>query len=286
MRAFGWAVLALALLLVVALPVVFAQEVIDVVAYDAWLLASSEDGTAQLYLTLENRGDQPVTLVAIEAHDDELEVQIDGEDTVWTIEPEAALRIAPDGLPVTVVARDGGTLPETGAVFAVTLSVPQTETVMLDVAALTVEQAPDDAGEVIVYGGWARPTALEAGDDDRPDVISGAYLTLENRGEEPAVLIGVTSPRAGIIELHETRHEDGIARMRPVETIDVDAGSRVVFEPGGLHLMLMDLPVHLLPGDVVPLTLHFESGAELVTGIFVHDEGAHDESAHHDAHAH
>ena len=40
------------------------------------------------------------------------------------------------------------------------------------------------------------------------------------------------------------------------------AGEQLVLEPGGHHLMLMDLTAPLLPGDEVELILEFEDGTE------------------------
>jgi copper(I)-binding protein len=58
--------------------------------------------------------------------------------------------------------------------------------------------------------------------------------------------------------------EDGVAKMREVEGgIPVPAGESVTLEPGGLHVMLMGLSKPLAEGETAPLTLRFESGAEI-----------------------
>jgi copper(I)-binding protein len=57
--------------------------------------------------------------------------------------------------------------------------------------------------------------------------------------------------------------EGEVIRMRPVESIDVDAGSRTVLEPGGKHIMLMGLKQPLVAGEHFPLTLEFEQGGEV-----------------------
>ena len=49
----------------------------------------------------------------------------------------------------------------------------------------------------------------------------------------------VTSPEFGKVELHETTVEDGVARMRPLDSLVVPPGETVVLERGGKHLMLM-----------------------------------------------
>ena len=49
----------------------------------------------------------------------------------------------------------------------------------------------------------------------------------------------VTSPQFGAVEIHETKIEDGIARMRELDALVVPARGSVTLERGGKHLMLM-----------------------------------------------
>jgi copper(I)-binding protein len=58
----------------------------------------------------------------------------------------------------------------------------------------------------------------------------------------------------------------GMMTMRPVERIDVPAGETVALEPGGYHVMLLDLAAPLEVGATVEVTLTFESaGTQVVT---------------------
>jgi periplasmic copper chaperone A len=56
----------------------------------------------------------------------------------------------------------------------------------------------------------------------------------------------------------------GSMTMREVASIELTAGETVALEPGGLHIMLLDLVEPLVVGDTFEVTLTFESGAELV----------------------
>ena len=67
---------------------------------------------------------------------------------------------------------------------------------------------------------------------------------------------------------------DGKMTMRPAGVLDVPAGERVVFEPGGLHLMLMGLAAPLREGETFPLTLRFEDGAPVTVTVPVLGIGA------------
>jgi copper(I)-binding protein len=115
---------------------------------------------------------------------------------------------------------------------------------------------PAQAGEVMVHAAWARATIGNA-----PN--SAAYMTLETTGDAPDRLIATSSPLAAKAELHAHIMDGGIARMRPVEAVEVAPGAPAVLEPGGLHIMLFGLRQKLAPGDSVPLTLIFEQAGEV-----------------------
>jgi copper(I)-binding protein len=56
--------------------------------------------------------------------------------------------------------------------------------------------------------------------------------------------------------------EGDVMKMRAVPKIDLPAGKEVKLEPGGLHVMLIDLKQPLKVGEKVPLTLVFDAGGK------------------------
>ena len=102
------------------------------------------------------------------------------------------------------------------------------------------------ADEVKVAQAWARATAPG-------QQVAGAYLQITSA--VPAKLIAASSPVAGSVEIHSMRLEGGIMKMRQLRDLDLPANKTVKLEPGGLHLMLLDLKAPLKPGDRVPLRL-------------------------------
>jgi len=90
-----------------------------------------------------------------------------------------------------------------------------------------------------------------------PKPVSGteatAFLTLENHGGAPDTLLGVESPQAGGVMLHEMVG----GRMEMVTTIPLPAGRRVRLVPGSYHLMMHELTGPLAVGDTVTLTLRY-----------------------------
>lgn len=82
--------------------------------------------------------------------------------------------------------------------------------------------------------------------------MSAGYFVLTNNTDTEIRITGVTSPQFAAVEIHETKIEDGVARMRELEALVVPPRGSVTLERGGKHLMLMR-PGDL--GDAVSLQL-------------------------------
>lgn len=95
------------------------------------------------------------------------------------------------------------------------------------------------------------------------------YLRVINSGTAEDVLTAAASPRANRIEIHTTGMQDGVMRMRRIDTLPVPAGGSVAFEPGGLHLMLFGLTQPLQAGTRFPLTLTFEKAGAVPVEVTV-----------------
>ena len=115
---------------------------------------------------------------------------------------------------------------------------------------------PARAGELAVVEAWARATPPGAS-------VAAAYLTVDNSAGGADRLLGASSDAAGRVEVHESRREGEVMRMRKVEPLDIAAGERVVFGPGGLHVMLMELEAPLRQDEKLPLVLRFERAGEV-----------------------
>ena len=84
---------------------------------------------------------------------------------------------------------------------------------------------------------------------------TGAFMTLTAR--EPLTLVGVSTPVAGVAEIHEMKMEGDVMKMRAIASLPLPAGQRVEFKPGGYHFMLLEPKTPFQPGVQVPLTLRF-----------------------------
>lgn len=68
--------------------------------------------------------------------------------------------------------------------------------------------------------------------------MSAAYLELHNSSPEEIRITRVVSPEFAAVELHESLVEDGVARMRPLDSLVVPARGMLLLARGGKHLML------------------------------------------------
>lgn len=145
-------------------------------------------------------------------------------------------------------------------------------------AAVPEAAAPVPAG-LHVEAPWVRATVAGS-------TVSAAYFTIRNGNAAADTLLDAASPVAGRTELHRTVTEDGMARMRPAGNVEIGPGQTVHAEPGGLHVMLMDLHQPLAHGASVPLSLVFRDAGTVVVAAEVHGvpgmTGGHEDPAHHD----
>lgn len=108
-----------------------------------------------------------------------------------------------------------------------------------------------------------------------PGVPGVGFITLTNTGKQPDRLLKAESPRAGSVEIHESKLDGGVMRMRALsDGLAVPAGKSVTLAPGGVHLMLFALREPLKVGEEVPLTLTFERAGKLSTRLKVESRDA------------
>lgn len=112
------------------------------------------------------------------------------------------------------------------------------------------------AANVTVTSAWARATM-----PGQP--VSAAYMQIMS--DVDAKLVGASSPAVPQVEVHEMKMDGDVMIMREVKALDLPKGKTVTLEPGGLHIMLMNLKQPIAAGEVIPLTLVIESGGKKQT---------------------
>ncbi len=137
------------------------------------------------------------------------------------------------------------------------------------------------SGELTVDGAWARTSPAMAS-------RGAVYLSITNGTDTDDALTGaaVDPSVAAVVEVHETVSDagdgdmssttgmgggGGMMSMRPVEKIPVPAGETVNLQPGGYHIMLMDLAAPLEVGSTIEVTLTFENAGDVKVEAEVRD---------------
>ena len=134
---------------------------------------------------------------------------------------------------------------------------------LLALAAATLLSTAALAQTVEIKGAWARATV-------QGQKATGAFMQIT--AKDKAQLVSVSSPVAGVAEVHEMKMVGDVMQMRAVQGgLELPAGKAVELKPGGFHVMLMDLKTPLLKDTTVPLTLVFKDskGVETKTELKV-----------------
>jgi copper(I)-binding protein len=143
---------------------------------------------------------------------------------------------------------------------------------LLSVLLLAVAAAP--AAKLQVSDPWVRES------NPARNITSG-FMTLTNPTGNAMTIVAVASPAAKIVEMHEMKTIEGMMSMRRTEKIVIPPRGTVKLEPGGMHLMLIDLVRPVKDGEEVTFVLTLEGGTKVAVKAAVKNPDA---AGH--AHAH
>jgi copper(I)-binding protein len=139
--------------------------------------------------------------------------------------------------------------------------------VLIYIALIALVPAAQAAGHVKVRKAWipaAPPVA---------NVMAG-YFEIDNSGTKPVVISGVSCPAFASAMMHKTIEKNGMSRMIHMDHVTVAPHSKVTFQPGGLHVMLMSPKHPLKVGDKVTITLHTKDKQAIKFSAVVKSAGA------------
>lgn len=137
----------------------------------------------------------------------------------------------------------------------------------LIVLAFAIPARGQDEAAISVLQPWARASILAS----RP---AAAYLTILNKDDRPATLVALETPVAGRAEVHRTVKKGDVMKMAPAGPIEVPAGGSIRMEPGGYHVMLVDLVRPIEKGETLKLTLRFANASPIAVFVPVLGPGA------------
>ena len=114
--------------------------------------------------------------------------------------------------------------------------------------------------DIVVDDQYARSSNAMAG---------AAFMVIKNTGDAPDHLLSATSDAAQRVELHtHIEDENGVMRMTHVEEgFMLPAGGEIVLQRGGKHVMFMGLNAPFEQGELVTVTLVFETAGEVTVEI-------------------
>ena len=121
------------------------------------------------------------------------------------------------------------------------------------------------SSELLVDDTWGRTS---------PKVATNAafYMTISG-GDTDDVLIAADADVCGVVELHETVMSNDVMKMQHLpDGVPVAAGSEVILEPGGLHIMCMNKKVEFVEGDSFEVTLVFEKTESMLLEFDIRGE--------------
>jgi copper(I)-binding protein len=99
-----------------------------------------------------------------------------------------------------------------------------------------------------------------------PDV-GAAYLTIKNESSQPDVLLSATSDVAAQTMVHHDVTTGITETMAPAGPVTIGPGKSLVLEPGGYHIMMMNLTRHLAVGDVIHVHLVFQRAGSISVNV-------------------
>jgi hypothetical protein len=112
--------------------------------------------------------------------------------------------------------------------------------------------------------------------------MTAVYGTLTNTTGSDITLTGAATEVAGLVEIHEVAMVDGEMKMQELDGgLVIPAGQSVILEPGGNHIMLMELSAAIEAGQEISVTLNFDGADSLtLTGIVAKPSEGGDEEYH------
>ena len=159
-----------------------------------------------------------------------------------------------------------------------------TRLALLAIAPLVLAACGGD-DPITIEGQWARTSPAMAS-------MGAAYMDITSSEGDQLVGVSVPASIAARAEIHEMVPADmamddsmdesmddgemdmdmGAMVMQQIMALDLPAGETVSLEPGGYHVMLIDLAEPLAEGDTFNVTLDFAEADDLTVEVVVRTE--------------
>ncbi|MGB2692081.1 MAG: copper chaperone PCu(A)C [Thermodesulfobacteriota bacterium] len=146
--------------------------------------------------------------------------------------------------------------------------------VLLSILFFTLAQFSYADDNIVINDAWVREVPPGSS-------VSAVYMTIENKGVLDQ-LVSISSEIAETAELHTSKvDENGVATMEMIKVLNLPSDSTVKLEPGGMHIMLIDLKESLVGKEAVNIKLVFDKAGIVVVEVPVKKTGQMDHQHHH-----
>ncbi len=124
------------------------------------------------------------------------------------------------------------------------------------ISALIAIAAATEGADVSVSNAWVRETP--------PGVaMTAGYMVLQNKTSRSQALVAASSSAFETVTIHRTIAKEGMTGMEHAQQIELLPNARLLFAPGGYHLMLLNPKRTLRAGNRVNIYLKFRGGLVL-----------------------
>lgn len=128
---------------------------------------------------------------------------------------------------------------------------------LLAVTAMPATAGDVTAGDLAISHAYSRVTPKTAR-------VGAGYLSIENKGGDADRLLSVSCACAEFAQVHEMKMNGGVMKMQHVsDGLPIPAGATVKLEPGGYHLMFINVKAPFVAGESVAATLEFERAGKV-----------------------
>ncbi len=110
--------------------------------------------------------------------------------------------------------------------------------------------------EIIIKDPWIRAVPPSSKN-------TALFMTIVNKSDKQDTLISVKTDIAKMVMIHKTVEENGIMKMKHVDSLPIPPHSEVKLKPGGLHIMIMGLKRPIKEGEKIKINLFFKNSGNI-----------------------
>ncbi|MEN9707103.1 MAG: hypothetical protein RIS31_669 [Actinomycetota bacterium] len=124
---------------------------------------------------------------------------------------------------------------------------------------------------VVIEDAWVRSSEYS----DHTGGMTGIFGKFTNHSDQTVTIIGGETDIAKMVQTHEV--VNGMMQEKK-GGIEIKPGETVTLEPGGLHIMIMDITKPIVAGDKITFTVKFKNAESQTLTLTAKDSAGGDET--------